>query len=104
MKQIEATVNKAKFQVLDLIQQGQKGKEGNLKIQPGQTMMESFEQLVNKILNTTCDHARKSPQSSLDETNSIMAMVTAGSKGSFINILQIIACVRQQNVDGKQIQ
>eukprot|EP00957_Ditylum_brightwellii_P100189 7635647-Ditylum_brightwellii.AAC.1 len=30
-------------------------------------------------------------------------MVTAGSKGSFINISQIIACVGQQNVEGKRI-
>ena len=103
MRQIEATINKAKFQVLDLVRQGQKGKDGNLEIQPGRTMMESFEQLVNKVLNTARDHAGKSAQSSLDETNSVKAMVTAGSKGSFINISQIIACVGQQNVEGKRI-
>jgi DNA-directed RNA polymerase II subunit RPB1 len=66
-------------------------------------MIESFEQLVNKVLNTARDHAGKSAQSSLDETNSVKAMVTAGSKGSFINISQIIACVGQQNVEGKRI-
>jgi DNA-directed RNA polymerase II subunit RPB1 len=103
MKQIEATINKAKLQVLDLVRQGQLGKQGNLEIQPGRTMMESFEQLVNKVLNTARDHAGKSAQSSLDETNSVKAMVTAGSKGSFINISQIIACVGQQNVEGKRI-
>jgi DNA-directed RNA polymerase II subunit RPB1 len=54
-------------------------------------------------LNTARDHAGKSAQSSLDETNSVKAMVTAGSKGSFINISQIIACVGQQNVEGKRI-
>ena len=84
MKQIESTINKAKLQVLDLVRQGQRGKEGKLEIQPGRTMMESFEQLVNKVLNTARDHAGKSAQSSLDETNSVKAMVTAGSKGSFI--------------------
>ena len=30
-------------------------------------------------------------------------MVTTGSKGSFINISQMIACVGQQNVEGKRI-
>ena len=30
-------------------------------------------------------------------------MVTAGSKGSFINISQMTACVGQQNVEGKRI-
>ena len=100
MKQIESTIDKAKKQVQDLVRQGQLGE---LEIQPGRTMIESFEQLVNKVLNTARDHAGKSAQSSLDETNSVKAMVTAGSKGSFINISQIIACVGQQNVEGKRI-
>ena len=103
MQQIESTINKAKLQVLDLVRQGQRGKDGDLEIQPGRTMIESFEQLVNKVLNTARDHAGKSAQSSLDESNSVKAMVTAGSKGSFINISQIIACVGQQNVEGKRI-
>jgi DNA-directed RNA polymerase II subunit RPB1 len=30
-------------------------------------------------------------------------MATAGSKGSFINISQILACVGQQNVEGQRI-
>ena len=101
MRQIESTIDKAKKQVKDLVISGQ---QGTLEIQPGRTMIESFEQLVNKVLNTARDHAGKSAQSSLDENrNSVKAMVTAGSKGSFINISQIIACVGQQNVEGKRI-
>ena len=100
MKQIEQTINKAKGQVEDLVVQGQRGE---LETQPGRTMVESFEQFVNKVLNVARDHAGKSAQQSLDETNSVKAMVTAGSKGSFINISQIIACVGQQNVEGKRI-
>mmetsp|Transcript_6506 Transcript_6506/g.9894 ORF Transcript_6506/g.9894 Transcript_6506/m.9894 type:complete len:1765 (+) Transcript_6506:67-5361(+) len=100
MQQIESTINKAKLQVLDLVRQGQKG---DLETQPGKTMIESFEQFVNKVLNTARDQAGKKAQASLDETNSVKAMVTAGSKGSFINISQIIACVGQQNVEGKRI-
>ncbi|GAX18796.1 DNA-directed RNA polymerase II subunit RPB1 [Fistulifera solaris] len=100
MRQIESTIDKAKKQVQDLVRQGQLGE---LEVQPGRTMIESFEQLVNKVLNTARDHAGKSAQSSLDETNSVKAMVQAGSKGSFINISQIIACVGQQNVEGKRI-
>jgi len=100
MEQIASTINKAKMQVNDLVRQGQRGE---LETQPGRTMIESFEQFVNKVLNTARDHAGKSAQSSLDETNSVKAMVTAGSKGSFINISQIIACVGQQNVEGNRI-
>ena len=39
----------------------------------------------------------------LDETNNIVATVVSGSKGNFINISQIIACVGQQAVEGKRI-
>jgi hypothetical protein len=38
---------------------------------------------------------------SLDERNNIVAMASAGSKGSVLNISQIIACVGQQNVEGQ---
>merc|ERR1719174_2028563 len=68
MQQIESTINKAKMQVLDLVRQGQRGE---LETQPGRTMVESFEQYVNKVLNTARDHAGKSAQASLDETNSV---------------------------------
>jgi len=78
MKNIERTINQAKLQVRDLVKQGQRGE---LETQPGRTMIESFEQFVNKVLNTARDHAGKSAQSSINETNSVKAMVTAGSKG-----------------------
>src|ERR1041384_1016831 len=39
-------------------------------------------------------------QKSLSESNNLKAMITAGSKGSFINISQMTACVGQHNVEG----
>ena len=100
LKTIVDIIAQAKVQVHDLVTTGQQGK---LETQPGRTMVESFEQLVNKVLNTARDQAGKEAQGSLDETNNIKATVTSGSKGSFINISQIIACVGQQNVEGKRI-
>lgn len=100
LKTIVDIITQAKVQVHDLVTTGQQGK---LETQPGRTMVESFEQLVNKVLNTARDQAGKEAQGSLDETNNIKATVTSGSKGSFINISQIIACVGQQNVEGKRI-
>ncbi|CAM6103694.1 unnamed protein product [Calypogeia fissa] len=44
-----------------------------------------------------------SAQNYLSESNNLKAMVTTGSKGSFINISQMIACVGLQNVEGKRI-
>lgn len=55
------------------------------------------------MLNKARDDAGSSAQKSLSESNNLKAMVTAGSKGSFINISQMTACVGQQNVEGKRI-
>ena len=67
------------------------------------TILESFESQVNKILNSARDTAGSDAQKTLPATNNIKRMVICGSKGSFINISQIIACVGQQNVEGKRI-
>ncbi|CAD6341703.1 unnamed protein product [Miscanthus lutarioriparius] len=77
--------------------------EKQLEAEPGRTMMESFENRVNQVLNKARDDAGSSAQKSLSESNNLKAMVTAGSKGSFINISQMTACVGQQNVEGKRI-
>ncbi len=39
----------------------------------------------------------------MTEFNNFKVMVVAGSKGSDINVSQVIACVGQQNVEGKRI-
>ena len=44
---------------------------------------------VNQVLNKARDDAGKQAQSSLADTNNVVRMVTAGSKGSFINISQV---------------
>ena len=117
----------AKDEVKKLIEKAQ---TNELEAQPGRTMMESFENQVNQVLNKARDDAGKSAQNSLKDTNNVVRMVTAGSKGSFINISQVIiiscwscarrsdvsmstvhvrcmaqmiACVGQQNVEGKRI-
>ena len=65
--------------------------------------MGSFEAGVNKALNKARDDAGNKALKDLEKTNKIKNMVTAGSKGSNINISQIMACVGQQNVEGKRI-
>lgn len=59
--------------------------------------------MISQVLNKARDDAGSSAQRSLSESNNLKAMVTAGSKGSFINISQMTACVGQQNVEGKRI-
>ncbi|KMZ61970.1 DNA-directed RNA polymerase [Zostera marina] len=100
MEKINDTILKAKTTVNSLIKQYQ---DGELEAEPGRTMSETFENRVNQVLNKARDDAGSSAQKSLSESNNLKAMVTAGSKGSFINISQMTACVGQQNVEGKRI-
>ena len=59
-------------------------------------MIESFEAMVNRVLNAARTSAGLSVQDSISEANNVKSMAMAGSKGNDINISQIIACVGQQ--------
>lgn len=74
----------------ELILQAEKNE---LQASPGMTIRESFESKVNQELNRARDFAGASAQKSLSEANNVKQMVVAGSKGSFINISQMTACV-----------
>ena len=54
-------------------------------------------------MNDARDKTGGLAQRSLSEFNNFKQMVVAGSKGSKINISQVIAVVGQQNVSGKRI-
>jgi len=56
------------------------------------------------ILNQTTNKVGKIGLSQIDEkSNRMINMVKCGSKGKETNVAQIVACVGQQNVDGKRI-
>lgn len=90
MNLINDIINKAKQEVKNLIGNFQMG---GLEAQPGRTMQESFENQVNAVLNKARDDAGKAAQNSLKPTNNVVRTVTAGSKGSFINISQVGGCM-----------
>jgi len=100
MEQIEQSISTAQSLVRELVKDAHDGK---LEPEPGRTIQQSFENKVNEVLNKARDEAGNNAQKSLDVHNNVKAMVTAGSKGSYINISQIIACVGQQNVEGQRI-
>ncbi|CAG8507263.1 425_t:CDS:2 [Diversispora eburnea] len=100
MDAITRTIANAKERVADFITEAQQNK---LECLPGMTIRETFENKVNKELNTARDSAGQSAEKSLSEDNNVKQMAVAGSKGSFINISQMTACVGQQNVEGKRI-
>ena len=69
----------------------------------GRTDEEEFEMKVNNILNRASKEAGRIGRDSLRQDNRFVVMVNAGSKGSELNISQMISCLGQQNVDGKRI-
>ena len=70
---------------------------------PGQSNHDYFESKVNSILNKTINETGKLGLSNLDPKNRATYMINSGSKGKLTNIAQMIACLGQQNVDGKRI-
>jgi len=79
-----------KYKVRKIIKKAQNSR---LKQQPGKTLIESFEVYVNQKLNDARTLAGQTALKSLASDNRLKNMVAAGSKGSEMNISQIMACV-----------
>ena len=99
-EKIVSTITKKKQEVKSLIDQTHLGVFEN---KTGQTDEEELEAQVNGILNQAASEAGKIGRQSLTKDNRFVIMVNAGSKGSDLNISQMIAALGQQNVDGKRI-
>jgi len=97
---ITESINKKKKEVYDLIDQLHISTFEN---NTGKSNVEVFEDRVNAIVQNAAGEAGKIGRSSLDKNNRFVLMVNAGSKGSNINIAQMISCLGQQAVDGKRI-
>ena len=97
---INETINKKKSEVKTLIDETHLGIFDN---KTGRTNVVEFETRVNNILNKASFEAGKIARENLNENNRFVTMVNAGSKGSDLNISQMISCLGQQNVDGKRI-
>ena len=67
------------------------------------TNMAQFETNVGNTLNDATNQAGKIGLKSLNKTNRFVMIVNSGSKGSPINISQMISCLGQTSVDGKRI-
>ena len=77
----------------DVIEVIKKAHNNELEPTPGNTLRQTFENQVNRILNEARDKTGSSAQKSLSDFNNFKVMVTAGSKGSKINISQVCVCV-----------
>lgn len=80
-----------------------KMKKGTLQCHPGCTPEETLEAIMLKELSSIRELAAKACFQELHPTNSALIMAQSGSKGSNINISQMIACVGQQAINGKRV-
>jgi DNA-directed RNA polymerase beta' subunit len=76
---------------------------GTFENKSGRTNEEEFELQVTNILNKANGEAGDIGLKSLSKTNRFITMVNAGSKGSKVNIAQMICLVGQQTIDGKRV-
>lgn len=78
-------------------------KKGTLQCTPGCTPEQTLESMMLKELSTIREQAAQVCFRELHPTNSALIMAQSGSKGSNINISQMIACVGQQAINGKRV-
>jgi len=97
---ITETISAKKKEVQDLINETHIGVFEN---NTGKSNEIEFETMVNSLLNEATEKAGKIGRKSLSRDNRFVIMVNSGSKGSALNIAQMISCLGQQNVDGKRI-
>ena len=67
----------------------EKAHNDELEPTPGNSLRQTFENQVNRILNDARDKTGSLAQKSLSEYNNFKAMVVSGAKGSKINISQV---------------
>ena len=99
-KQMEEVVKKRKAAIEDILLQIHLDLFDN---STGKTNQQEFEDKVYTELNKATEESGKIGLASLADENRLVAMVRAGSKGSTINISQMMACVGQQAPEGRRI-
>ena len=78
-------------------------KKGTLQCSPGCTPEQTLEAVMLRELSSIRELAAKACFRELHANNSALIMAQSGSKGSNINISQMIACVGQQAINGKRV-
>ena len=76
---------------------------GILENNSGKTNAQEFESQIGNVLNDATSQTGKIGVKSLDANNRFVIIVKSGSKGSMLNISQMISCLGQQSIDGKRV-
>jgi DNA-directed RNA polymerase beta' subunit len=98
--QIADVITKKKTEVKNLIDQVHLGIFEN---KTGKSNEAEFEAKVSNILHSATNDAGKIGINSLNAANRFVGLVLSGSKGSDLNISQMISCLGQQAIEGKRI-
>jgi DNA-directed RNA polymerase beta' subunit len=69
----------------------------------GKTNQQEFEDQAFGFLKQATKKASDAAKGSLSSENRLVAMINSGSKGDWINIAQMIACLGQQSIENKRI-
>lgn len=78
-------------------------REGRLEPEAGLSRAETLESMILKELSSIREAAGKSCKNELLPTNPALIMAQCGSKGSLINVSQMVACVGQQAIRGQRV-
>ncbi|KAK9464793.1 hypothetical protein V1512DRAFT_278045 [Lipomyces arxii] len=78
-------------------------KEGKLETKPGCDEEETLEMDISGILSKVREEVGEICINELEKSNAPLIMATCGSKGSTINVSQMVACVGQQIISGKRV-
>jgi len=98
---MSSTISTMKQQVYDKINAV---RSGRMESHPLYSNQDYFEIQIGGILNESTGNLSKAALSKInDTTNRMINMIKSGSKGSDINVAQMVGCLGQQNVDSKRI-
>ncbi|KAJ2001668.1 DNA-directed RNA polymerase III subunit C1 (rpo31), partial [Coemansia sp. RSA 2322] len=81
----------------------EQSRQGTLEILPGRDASQSLESHVSGKLSQVRETTSRVCMDELGRNNAPLIMATCGSKGSPLNVCQMVACVGQQIVSGNRI-
>ena len=93
-------VNKRKEEVQDLINKMHLGVYENNSAYSNAV---DFEMKITNVLNQAAGESGSEGRKSLSDHNRFLMLVNSGSKGSILNISQMMSCLGQQSVEGKRV-
>ncbi|PKY40391.1 beta and beta-prime subunits of DNA dependent RNA-polymerase [Rhizophagus irregularis] len=96
----EELIGMANKRCNELIEQS---KLGLIENQPGCDEEQTLETHISGVLSKVRDDAGQICMTELNKYNAPLIMATCGSKGSKINVSQMVACVGQQIISGSRI-